>query len=186
MLPRPGSVFDDLDFCARLVAPTAMVLEEPLEEHVLKSFYAKQNALNTAISTVSAKGHYEEEVQREIEAIDAIGDYRARSSVGARLPDDRMLSERKEFLESDQRKILTRAYDLAMSSTIPNYVQTLNYASAYFYELTAAHRVAEKAREKKMDQFLKRQREEEERQNQEELKESLMSGRIHYRSLDDE
>ena len=105
MLPHPGSVFDDLDFCARLAAPTAMVLEEPLEGHILKSAYAKQAALNGAIST-SAKGHYEEEVQREIEAIDAIGDYRARSSVGARLPDDRMLSERKEFLESDQRKIL--------------------------------------------------------------------------------
>ena len=186
MLPHPGSVFDDLDFCARLAAPTAMVLEEPLEGHILKSAYAKQAALNGAIST-SAKGHYEEEVQREIEAIDAIGDYRARSSVGARLPDARMLSERKEFLESDQRKMLTRAYDLAMSSGMPNYVQTLNYASEYFHELTNAHWVAEKAHEKKVDQFLKRRREEEEeRQHREEIEESLRSGRPHYRSLSDE
>ena len=158
-----------------------MVLDKPLDGHVLESAYAKQAALNGAIST-SAKGHYEKEVQREIEAIGAIGAYRLRNSVDA--DDAPLLRERRAFLESDQRRMLTTAYDLAMSSTIPNYVQTLNEAAAYFYELSAAHWVAEKAHGQKEEMMLKRQREEvEERQHREMIEEKLAEGQFHYRSL---
>ena len=159
-----------------------MVLDKPLEASDLGSVLSKQAVLDRTIS-ISESGHYESEVQREINAIDAIGDYRLRSSVHD-AGDAPLLRERRAFLESDERRMLTTAYDLAMSSTIPNYAQTLTEASAFFYELSAAHWEADRAQRQEEDLRVKRQREElEERQHRELVEEHLARGAFPFRSL---